>query len=789
MLAPLLIASLVVSTAAQDSATVTARLSDDQVTVGQPTQLTVEIETGGASPESIELLPLPAGFDVTGTVNSLETVIDFSGQRRMVTSRTWVIIGRVPGTFTIPPVRVRVGNRTYRTSTIPIVVLKAPAGAPPPGSADRVRLTATVEPATVYVGQQVTFSAEAWFPNELRQRQTRPATYQAPNPAGFWAQDLPDPLITGLRNVDGQIYNTQTFRRGYFPLLPGTHVFPPARLGYEFRASLGLPPDTRELASDAVTVTVLPIPEEGRPPGYNGAVGRYTIRSAIESDRLTAGEATTLSLEVAGTGNVKALPAPESPQHATVEVFPPTESAELDASSLNVGGTKRFEWVIVPHEPGRIALPPIEYPYFDPVAARFEVARTDSIVIQVAGASPATSVDVDLRPILGRPSGGGLGWTQSPAFVVLQAVPLLVLLIAFRTARSRKAQVTRSADEARRRRFEELRQDALAPDRAFWGRLDDAIRESVAALIRNPGATSVTVESMRDAMERSGVPRPTAGAIAELLSGLDHIRFAPGAVIPSDAPSYVERADELLKAMSDAVSRVDSHVGSTATAIVLLAILAPAAANGQAPAFDRAVDAFRAADYDAAASAFLEHTHANPGDANGWYDAGNAQYLSGRTGEAVASWIRALRLRPRHTNARANLRAVSSSALEFVPPFVALTRGEMLFALAVAWWIGAAAVAVRIAGQRRPGGAAAGALIAALVIALAGYAGSERKTVAVALGPDTVIRLDPALKGEPLDRIRPGAPVAVIDRRDGWTRVRTTTGVEGWVESSLIEEV
>jgi TolA-binding protein len=470
-----------------------------------------------------------------------------------------------------------------------------------------------------------------------------------------------------------------------------------------------------------------------------------------------------------------------------LEVFPPTESAEVETSSPELGGVKRFEWVVVPNEPGRIVIPPIEYVAFDPIEERFNIMRSDSIMLRVTGQSAGAVPGIDLRPIRGRPSGGPPAWVLSPAFALVQFVPLLVLFAAWWSVRERPSAGSRRVADDRNRRFDELHQEALAADRGFWGRLTEAIRVSIAEALGAPGSRLAPVDTLHQAMLAAGVPRATALAVAELLNGLDRIRYAPGEVTPADAPAMVDRARHVLDAMASSLAKAPGR-GAARPAGIALLFLAPAMANGQATAFDRAVTAFRAADYEAAADAFLEHVASHPADADGWYDAGNALFRAGQTGEAVASWVRSIRLRPRHIDARANLEMVAPAALEFVPPVASITRRETLLALAGIWWITLLLLAVRIRGRRSASPIATAALGCIALVALLGLAGLGQRAAAVSLG-DATVRADPALKGEALERLPAGVLVEVIDRRDDWIRVRTGPGVEGWVDVSLVEEV
>ena len=307
MIAALLCATLLCG-AAQDPVRVTAALSAGRINVGGTTTLQVTVETRGAAPDEIRLPALSRDLEILGTSDFTQTQITVPGGRTRVTRREVVIVARSRGIYRIPPVIVRVAGMTYRTDPLDLLVTSGGA----PGVIDRSEATSSLDVQlsadTVYVGEQVLLRAEATFAEEMRTRQSRPATFDPPAPTGFWIQDLPDPISVTLRTREGRTVETQTYRRAYFPLAPGSYRFPPARLHYEVRRGFLYAPETRELVSDSARLVVLPVPQEGRPAVYNGAVGSLSLQASVSPLRVRAGEPVVLTVDLDGVGNLKAMP-------------------------------------------------------------------------------------------------------------------------------------------------------------------------------------------------------------------------------------------------------------------------------------------------------------------------------------------------------------------------------------------------------------------------------------------------------------------------------------------------
>ena len=53
--------------------------------------------------------------------------------------------------------------------------------------------------------------------------------------------------------------------------------------------------------------TVLPLPDEGKPQNFSGAVGNFTFKAEMKKDKLKTNDATNLSISIAGRGNIKLI--------------------------------------------------------------------------------------------------------------------------------------------------------------------------------------------------------------------------------------------------------------------------------------------------------------------------------------------------------------------------------------------------------------------------------------------------------------------------------------------------
>jgi hypothetical protein len=69
-------------------------------------------------------------------------------------------------------------------------------------------------------------------------------------------------------------------------------------------------PQRVTLTGSETRLTVLPVPTEGRPPQWQGLIGRYTLGASADRSELAVGEPLRLTVTIAGEGNHETLPIP-----------------------------------------------------------------------------------------------------------------------------------------------------------------------------------------------------------------------------------------------------------------------------------------------------------------------------------------------------------------------------------------------------------------------------------------------------------------------------------------------
>ncbi len=823
---------------ARDPVRVWSTLSAPFVPLGGTTILELHIETSGSAPQRITEPDLPQEIEVLGTRDYSQIRFSMPGGRTRLIRRELVLRPTAQGRFRIPPFAVTIDGQTYRTPALTLVVGQAapggggPAGAPwgsagagggggaggptgtgggpgaggGPGLAagalrahvargpdDEVLFAVTLTPDTVYVGQQVTLQAEVLVSERAQFRLRRSPEYVPPDAPGFWTHDLPGAPSARPQAVGGQVYLGRAVARAYFPITPGSYVLEPARLTYEIRRGVVYSPQSHELRSDSLRVVVLPLPDAGRPATFTGAVGRFEVRARVEPDDVRAGEATALVVEVEGDGHIKALPPPALPSLPGIQVYPPSEHAEVRTVDGVVTGTKRFTWVLVPETPGRVEIPPIEYAYFDPERREYAVAKSGPLHIDVrpgAGQPATPAPSAAIRSVKPGPAGPPrLRWVRSPWFAATLLLPWLGVVGAL-VARRRPggARDRRSNRDLRRRLdrdLEALRRHAGGDPSVLLRDLDRLIRRWLADRLAEPELRRADPRALAASLEAHGVGADTAAALAELLETIGRARFEPTPTKGTERLAMVDGAERLLRRV-DVEARRSRPASVDASLVVLLVFALPGLVAAQdTSSFDRGVESVVEGRYEEAIEAFGAFVAVEPEDPAGWYNLGVAYHEAGERGLAAWAWLHAARLAPRDADTRHNLRAtgVDPALVRQVVPPVPLSGDELVFLAGAFWWLGAAATALAI-WKRRRAFALTATVATALALLCAGAWGADRigDEVGVTLPAETHLRAAPHLRAESLRALEAASGVQIVEDRDGWLRVRARGG-EGWIEA------
>lgn len=137
------------------------------------------------------------------------------------------------------------------------------------------------------------------------------------------------------------------------------------------------------VTSPETTFTVLPLPTQGRPPDFAGAVGNFRISTDISSPTNTAGDPLTLRMHVNGAGNFDRVESSMLKPDDQWKTYAPKATFNA-VDGIGYRGEKLFEQPLVAIKAGKLNIPALTFGYFDPDTGHYETARSAPLNVMVA---------------------------------------------------------------------------------------------------------------------------------------------------------------------------------------------------------------------------------------------------------------------------------------------------------------------------------------------------------------------------------------------------------------------
>lgn len=538
-----------------------AEVNNDQVEMGEVVEVYVSIVNPKQA--SAPAPPNTRDFDIRispnpPTVSNNISIIN--GRTTQQSTYTYRYTARPlrAGNLVIPPFRYQEAGKAFSSRPITISVGRAVSG-------PWVLCEIVAGKKTVFIGQPVDLTLSIYI------RQFQQAGFGTMNLNDMWK--LQDGATSLGVFADGTVApQVQQVRRNDDSGVPRdfyrydvmTTIYPnksgPLDLGriefiYNYPVQLG-----RNLFGYSVErsrqvigapkmpeLVVKPIPTEGRPPDYSGAIGEYSIITSAKPTDVPVGDPITLTMLVRGQGSLDRLTAPKLDRVDNLtrdfEV-----SGDVPAGEI-VGDRKQFVLTIRPLRESVKVIPAIPFSYFNPKSERFETSLSRPIAISVrpaqrlampdsaqGGASPGAGV---LAPLV-ETTEGLLANFDNPdeilasqstslgplAWIVLLAMPAAYLVTWFVHRRSERYR----HNQALRRRSMALataKKALSANGESASGDIRAALLGYVADCCNVPAGGLTRNDAVRLAREK-GVNDDLVSRLDETLENLEFAQYGGG---------------------------------------------------------------------------------------------------------------------------------------------------------------------------------------------------------------------------------------------------------------------
>ncbi|MGV3531803.1 MAG: BatD family protein, partial [Chthoniobacteraceae bacterium] len=433
-------AAIAPSVVAQDEITAKAVLSQQTARVGDVVQLQIQVE-GSSRP-----IPKPPNFQVDGLLirfTGHERRIEMSGFTSVKTnvSYNYQVVAERAGEFKIPAVTFVQDNQDVTTNA---VTLRAQgSGRAQLGSGARRRdPNAQADPAplgrvgwaeiiipkeTAYLGETLPVELRLFVDSTVR---WAPESMPELEGEGFTKTKMPEPSQERVIR-DGRQYDVLIFRTAITPSRAGKVKIGPSEIIYNASIPRAQPTrrrgsslddffqdffndptgrmsrtEQRKAVAEPVELEVLPLPTEGRPASFTGAVGNFAMAVEGTPKTVKLGDPVTMTIRLVGRGNFDRVNAPALSDPRGWRTYPPTSSFSPD-DEVSYRGTKTFQMAVIPEE-RQTTMPQFEFTYFDPEARKYVALKSEPVPLNVEGtvrsAAPA-QVPRSAGPATAQPPG------------------------------------------------------------------------------------------------------------------------------------------------------------------------------------------------------------------------------------------------------------------------------------------------------------------------------------------------------------------------------------------------
>jgi hypothetical protein len=318
------------------------------------------------------------------------------------------------GRVQLQAVTVTIDGKTYKTNPVEVNILQ-------PGATDKLDLEVKLSDSQSYVGQPIVMTVNFYIFADIGDFQ-----FNIP-PFDSDAFILEDPDVSDRGAKESRLSNgvhvfvsqyrvthkgkdsiLLTFSKVLIPKYPDQIQLTPSSVSADVVVGRGRGRDSffddffsRKqykrfmVKSKPLTLSVLPLPEQGKPPEFYGLVGRYTISASASPTKVNRGDPITLTIKIGGNKYLKPVqwPALEQIPEMTQNFKIPSERS----SPTFEKGFKVFTQTIRPNNNEITEIPPIPLAFFDSDKGEYVVAKTKPIELKVSPAKKLTSADLEGR--------------------------------------------------------------------------------------------------------------------------------------------------------------------------------------------------------------------------------------------------------------------------------------------------------------------------------------------------------------------------------------------------------
>ena len=386
----------------------TASVNKNKVGVNEQFSLTFTVNDSGEKFQA----PIFSDFTVLSGPSTSSSTTIINGKVSKENSYTYYLRAKKVGLFTIGSASIRVNGKQYRSSTTSIQVLKSTPknstkNTPLAKAKENVFLELELSNPNPYVGEQIIATYNLYFNQDIR----NPEPLEMPTYNGFWHEDFDLGDNYPVKNIqkNGKLFQVAILKKS---------VLIPQRSGtldissMDLDVPVAIPTNQRDFfgrtrsrmvniicSSGNKTLNVKPLPSNGKPSNFSGAVGEFQFTTKLDRDSIQTNESATLSMRVSGSGNLRMIDLPVFDIPNNLEAYDPKFTESIKLKEFGLKGFKRVEYLLIPRNRGTYKVNSGSFNYFNPKTKKYVTVDRPSYNLTVEGGVNGTSSTIVLNNI------------------------------------------------------------------------------------------------------------------------------------------------------------------------------------------------------------------------------------------------------------------------------------------------------------------------------------------------------------------------------------------------------
>jgi len=534
-----------------------AKVSKDRLGVNERLRVDFEMNQDGDNfrPPSFD------GFTVVGGPNQSVSNRWINGDRTYSKTYSYYLQPNSRGQKTISQAEITVDDKVYKTTPIDIQVTAA-VEEPKDGdnsdliASDNLHLVAEVSNPNPYLNEGITVVYKLYVSPRISVSNFREV--DSPKFSDFWSQNIE---IRELRPENGE-YRGEPYRyvvlkkAVLYPQKTGELELEPLTLS----VSVDVPSDRRDIfgsriyktvnktvAAGTRTIDVKPLPD-GKPAGFTGAVGKFSLDVSTTKDKLDASESLEATVQVKGNGNLNLFELPALQVPSSLEIYDPERRENVTTTLNGKQGSITDSYTIVPTRKGQYPIQPLTFSYFDPETQTYKSLSSREILIDVEEGPVASGRGVaeNSKQAVNLPSDQFRfiktksnfkpleqqaffrSWTYWGSLILpFAAIPLFILFGKKREAIAADVQGNRlkKANKLARKYLSEAKKN-LGDQQSFYESLERAMHNYLKAKLHIQTA-EMSKERISEILKERNVADETSTEFIEVLKSCEFARYTP----------------------------------------------------------------------------------------------------------------------------------------------------------------------------------------------------------------------------------------------------------------------